>query len=275
MLSGTPTAAGTASFTVNVTDTAGATLSQGYTLTVNPALSIAPADAAGGHRGGGDQPDHHRVERHPALHDLHCLGLRRRQHRADGGESDDRRGGGNGDALRHADGGRDGDLHGQRHRHGGATLTQTYTLTVNPALSIAPATLAEATAGTATNQTITVSNGTTPYTTFTVSGFSAGGTGLTAGEPDDGCGGGNGDALPARRRAAGTASFTVNVTDTAGATLTKPYTLTVNPALAHRPGGAGWRPSRARRPTRPSPCRTAPRPTRPSTSRTSAPAAPG
>ena len=37
VLSGTPTAAGTASFTVDVTDTAGATLSQSYTLTVNPA----------------------------------------------------------------------------------------------------------------------------------------------------------------------------------------------------------------------------------------------
>ena len=35
----------------------------------------------------------------------------------------------------------------------------------------------EATAGTATNQTITVSDGTKPYTTFNVSDFVAGGTG--------------------------------------------------------------------------------------------------
>ena len=34
VLSGTPTAPGTASFTVNVTDTAGATLTKSYTLTV-------------------------------------------------------------------------------------------------------------------------------------------------------------------------------------------------------------------------------------------------
>ena len=48
MLSGTPTAAGTASFTVDVTDTAGATLSQPYTLTVNTVLKIAPAALAQG-----------------------------------------------------------------------------------------------------------------------------------------------------------------------------------------------------------------------------------
>ena len=63
----------------------------------------------------------------------------------------------------------------------GATLTKTYSLTVNPALAIAPAALAEATPGTATSQTITVSGGAKPYTTFSISGFSAGTTGLTAG----------------------------------------------------------------------------------------------
>ena len=51
---------------------------------------------------------------------------------------------------------------------------KTYSLTVNPALAIAPAALAEATAGTATTQTITVSSGTPPYTTFKCPGFSAG-----------------------------------------------------------------------------------------------------
>ena len=64
----------------------------------------------------------------------------------------------------------------------GANSTRSYTLIVNPALAIAPAALAEATAGTATSQTITVSDGTKPYTTFTISGFSAGTTGLTAGD---------------------------------------------------------------------------------------------
>ena len=54
MLSGTPSAAGTASFTVNVTDTPGATLTQPYTLTVNAtplpwpgSASITMVDQAG------------------------------------------------------------------------------------------------------------------------------------------------------------------------------------------------------------------------------------
>ena len=51
------------------------------TLTVNPALTIAPAALAGGHSGDGDQPDHHRVGRHHALHDLNCLGFQRRRRR--------------------------------------------------------------------------------------------------------------------------------------------------------------------------------------------------
>ena len=48
----------------------------------------------------------------------------------------------------------------------GATLSKSYTLTVNPALSIAPPALADATAGTATSQTITVSDGSKPYSSF-------------------------------------------------------------------------------------------------------------
>ena len=56
------------------------------------------------------------------------------------------------------------------------------TLTVNPALGIAPTTLPTTVINVLYDQTITVSGGTTPYTTFAVSGFSAGGTGLTSGE---------------------------------------------------------------------------------------------
>jgi hypothetical protein len=102
----------------------------------------------------------------------------------------------------------------------GGTLSKNYSLTVNPALSIAPGTLAAATVGTPTNQTITVSNGTTPYTTFNVSAFVAGGTGLTAGDLTASAGAGT-VVLNGTPTGAGTATFTVNVTDTAGATLSK------------------------------------------------------
>ena len=110
----------------------------------------------------------------------------------------------------------------------GATLTKNYTLTVHPVPTIAPSTLAEVTAGRATGQTITVSGGTKPYTTFSVTAFSAGTTGLTAGDLTTDAAAGT-VVLTGTPTTAGTASFTVNVTDTAGATLTKGYTLTVNP----------------------------------------------
>ena len=140
------------------------------TLTVNPALSIAPTTLADATAGTATNQTITVSDGTTPYTTFDCHGLHRRRHRADGGEPHDRCDGGNRGALRHADGGGDGDLHGQRHRHApGGTLTQTYTLTVNPALSIAPATLLDATAGTATNQIITVSGGTTPYTTFDVS----------------------------------------------------------------------------------------------------------
>ena len=118
MLSGTPTAAGTASFTVNVTDTAGATLSQNYTLTVNTGVKIAPAALAEATAGtatsqtitvsGGTKP----------YTTFSVLGSSP-AHRADAREPDHKSSGGDGDALRHAECGGHGDLHGQRHRHGG------------------------------------------------------------------------------------------------------------------------------------------------------------
>ena len=53
-------------------------------------------------------------------------------------------------------------------------------LTVSPASGLTPATLPAGSTNTLYQQTITVSGGTAPYTTFSVSGFSAGGTGLTS-----------------------------------------------------------------------------------------------
>src|SRR3954468_2989076 len=104
----------------------------------------------------------------------------------------------------------------------------------NAAHSISPTKLLGAVAGTATNQTITVSNGTKPYTTFNVSAFVAGGTGLTLANLVTDATAGT-VVLSGTPTAAGTATFTVNVTDTPGATLTRNYTLTVNPALCIAP----------------------------------------
>ena len=50
-MSGTPTAAGTASFKVKVTDPPVGSLSQNYTLTVNPAPTFGPATLTRRYRG--------------------------------------------------------------------------------------------------------------------------------------------------------------------------------------------------------------------------------
>jgi hypothetical protein len=107
------------------------------------------------------------------------------------------------------------------------SITGSGSITVNPALSIAPSTLVGADVGTLYNRTITVSGGTTPYTTFTVTSFNAGGTGLAAPAVNAAAGTVTFDSTPT---AAGTVTFTVNVTDTAGATLTENYSIAVNPA---------------------------------------------
>ncbi len=114
------------------------------------------------------------------------------------------------------------------------TTAAPFVITINPVLSISPASLAQATDGTPSNQTITVSGGTPkPYPTFTVTGISAGTTGLTAG--DLVANASTGTVTFNKSFMFGTASFTVNVIDTAGATLTKAYTLTVNKQLVISP----------------------------------------
>ena len=105
--------------------------------------------------------------------------------------------------------------------------TTAATLTVNPASGDRPDQLPAGVANTLYYQTISVSGGTTPYTTFTVSGFSAGGTGLTSSEITANASAGT-IVVNGTPTASGSASFTVNVTDTVGATLSRSYTITVS-----------------------------------------------
>jgi len=105
--------------------------------------------------------------------------------------------------------------------------TSAATLTVKPALSITPA-LPQGTAGRNYKHTITVSGGSMPFTSFTVTGFDAGSTGLAAGAITTNSAAGT-VTINGTPDASGTATFTVMVTDTAGATLSKAFTITINP----------------------------------------------
>jgi hypothetical protein len=109
---------------------------------------------------------------------------------------------------------------------GGSTASGTYTITINPGLSIGPIPVPVGEVGLLYNPVFTLSGGTTPYTTFQVTNFSDGGTGLAA--PTVGTNTVTFNSTPA---AAGTVSFSITATDTAGASLTDSYSIPIYPAL--------------------------------------------
>lgn len=234
VINGTPGAAGTISFTVNASDSLGATLTQNYTITVNPPLSITPlvlpsATAKTNYNrtltiSGGTLP-----YASVAINGFNAgsTGLTTA-------------------ALTTNTSAGTVTITGTPTAAGtlfftvdatdsvGATLSQVYALTVNPVLSLLPTSLPQATAAAAYNQTLTIRGGTTPYTTVTVTGFNAGGTGLTAAAFTTNATAGA-VGISGTPGAAGTVTFTVNATDSAGATFSQQLSLMVNPPLSITP----------------------------------------
>src|SRR5262249_32771931 len=106
----------------------------------------------------------------------------------------------------------------------GNQTTQSYTLVINPAVSLSPAAVAPGTVGTASFQAITAAGGTGDKAlTFTVTAGSIP-DGLTftaiANELD----------ITGTPTVDGSVSFDVTATDAVGATVTQSYTLTINAA---------------------------------------------
>ena len=119
----------------------------------------------------------------------------------------DGRNGGNRGALRHTEAAGHGDLHGRRHRHRRRhPEPELFADRQFGALTI----VRRAPGGhrrDGDHQTITVSGGAKPYTAFSISGFSAGTTGLTAANLNTNAAAGT-VTLSGTPTAAGTASFT-------------------------------------------------------------------
>jgi hypothetical protein len=233
VIDGTPTGSGTAIFGVNVIDSVGATLAANYTVTVGglsqaPAVTTNPASVAT------DAGLATTVTFTAAASGTPTPTVR---WQVDSGQGfTDLSNGGVYSGVTTGTlsiTGATPDMNGDQYRavftNGTApdATTTAARLTVSPALGLTPATLPAGSTNTLYQQTITVSGGTAPYTTFSVSGFSAGGTGLTS------------SALAADAKAEtividgtptgpGSASFTVNVTDSAGATLSQSYAIAVN-----------------------------------------------
>ncbi|MBI5406211.1 MAG: putative Ig domain-containing protein, partial [Nitrospirae bacterium] len=104
----------------------------------------------------------------------------------------------------------------------GAVATQAYTITIYAAISITTTSLADGTVNASYSQTLTVSGGKSPFT-WTLSGGAlpaglalAGSTGVISGTPT----------------VAGTSNFTVQATDSNGATAPRVLSITIYPALS-------------------------------------------
>jgi hypothetical protein len=110
----------------------------------------------------------------------------------------------------------------------GSTDSQSYTVTINPILTIATSSVPDWTIGRAYDQPIATSGGTAPMT-FTVSsgklptGLTMSTTGLLSGTPT----------------ATGGYAFTVVAVDMVGVTASQTYTVTINPSIAITTGTLG------------------------------------
>ena len=97
-----------------------------------------------------------------------------------------------------------------------AIATQSFSLTINPALSLPPITLPAGTVGSAYSQTLTLAGGTAPFVWSVSSGALPAGLALSAG------------VISGTATAASSATFSVTVTDAAGATATQNYSIAIN-----------------------------------------------
>jgi streptogramin lyase len=226
-ISATPLGGGTVTFTVNVTDAANVSVSRDFSISVNPPLVITPSLPAGT----AGTPYHQVVTVTGGGVPYTSLTVTNFNPGATGLTASNFTASAGAGTIT---------ISGTPTAAGtfsftanvldalGAPLTKTYTVTVNPALTITPS-LPQGTAGTLYSHTITVGGGSTPYTTFNVTKFNAGGTGLTAANVVANAATGT-VIVNGTPTGAGTITFTVNVTDTAGSSLTTPFTVTVNPA---------------------------------------------
>jgi hypothetical protein len=209
-ISGTPTTAGTSSFTVKVTDSASASSTKALSITINAAPSITTTSplAAGDVSiaysktfavSGGTSPFTWSVSTGtlPAGLTLSAAGVLSGTPTAAGTSSF---------TIKVTDA-------------AGAAPTKTFSLTINAAPSITTASLPAGMVGVAYSQTLAGTGGTTPYTWSVASGALPAGLSLTSA-----------GVLSGTPTTAGTSSFTVQLTDSLSASSTKALSITINAA---------------------------------------------
>jgi hypothetical protein len=224
VLSGTPTASGTVTFTVTATDSAGATATQSYTLTISPALSLSPPSVPASTVG---------VAYHQTITASNGTGTKTVTVTVTAGAlpmglsftiS-------NGDPATLAVSGTPATSGTVTFKvtvtdSAGASAAQSYTLTINPAVSLGPPSLPAGNVGSPYNQAISASGGT---------GLETLAYAVTAGVLPAGLAfalGANTLLVSGTPTAPGTVSFNVTATDSVGATVTQAFSLAIDQAPA-------------------------------------------
>jgi hypothetical protein len=210
VISGKPTALGTFPLTVQVTDSAGATGSRGFSLSVSPTLSILTTSLPNGTlntvyptqtltAGGGQPPYRWSITTGSLPAGLTLDGVFGRI------SGTPTAGGTSQFTLMVTD-------------NQSATATANLSITVGGLITISPSALPGGTVGTAYSQTLTATGGTSPYSFAVTSGA------LPAGLTLSGAG-----AITGKPTAAGTANFTVTATDAQQATGQAALSIVVAP----------------------------------------------
>jgi len=215
VLSGTPTATGTFNFTVTATDTVGATGSQAYTVVINAAVTVSPASL----------PDWtvNKTGYTQTVTSANGTGAKTLSISAGAIPT--------GMTFTPAT----GVLNGTPTSAGtfnftitatdavGATGLQAYTVVINPAVTVSPASLPNWTVNkSGYSQTVTSANGTGARTLSISAGAIPTGMAFT---PATG-------VLNGTPTSAGTFNFTITATDTVGATGSQAYTVVINPPVS-------------------------------------------
>ena len=215
-ITGTPSAAATSSFTITATDGSGGTGSRAYTVTMNAAIVVSPASLSNGTMGvayaqavsatGGSGSYTFSVSSGalPA-----GLTLNSSTGAITGTPSTAAT---NSFTISATD-------------SNGAAGSRPYSVTINAAVTVNPASLPGGTVGAAYNQTISATGGTGTYTFSVTAGALPAGltlnptTGMLSGTPSS----------------AATSAFSVTATDGNGATGARAYTVTINAGIAVNP----------------------------------------
>ena len=216
VISGTPTTAGASSFTIRATDGSGAFGTRAYNVTTNAAVSVNPATLPNGAVGVG----YAQTVTGSGGTGTYTFSVSSGALPA-------------GLALNASTGAITGTPSGAvastftitATDGSGATGSRSYTVTINAAIAVNPASLPNGTLGVAYAQTISATGGTGTFSYSVSAGSLPAGLSLNA----------TSGAITGTPSAAATSSFTITATDGSGATGSRPYSVTINAAITVSP----------------------------------------